>query len=180
MGARGQRSQVKGQGASLSSDEISRLMDMPAVTELLVKVLYKCKTCLGGKEKRERGRRVGHIQNEWRVFRRKIRDVFALLNDVEGENGCEEFSEVKTEVCSLFSPRDKEKQSRAKKKKKIIVKDRECEDRGESWRGKSGGKGRRYVSTYCRWQVAWSLEPACLSEGGCRCVCVCVCVVNSE
>lgn len=32
-----------------------------------------------------------------------------------GEKDCEEFSEVKTEVCSLVSPQDKEKQSRAEK-----------------------------------------------------------------
>lgn len=36
-----------------------------------------------------------------------------------------------------------------------------------------------YVSTYCRWQVAWSLEPASLSERSAQvCIHVCVCVSN--
>lgn len=33
--------------------------------------------------KRDRERRRGYRQNEWRVFKGKIRDVFALLNGVE-------------------------------------------------------------------------------------------------
>lgn len=38
-------------------------------------------------------------------------------------------------------------------------------------------RGERYVSAYCRWQVAWSLEPASLSERSVQ-VCVCVCVTR--
>ena len=64
VGARGQRPQVKGQEASLSTDEISRIMDMPAVTELLFQEPCKCKSFLEGREKRDGGRRAGHIQDE--------------------------------------------------------------------------------------------------------------------
>lgn len=81
VSVRGQSSQVKGQGAA---NEMSRIMDMPAVTRCSAhQITERARATPGKMRQSERKRRGGYRQNEWRVFKGKIRDVFALLNGLE-------------------------------------------------------------------------------------------------
>ena len=55
---------MKGQGASVSTDEICRIMDMPAVTALLCPSDYRTGLSSVTPGKRDRERRGGYRQDE--------------------------------------------------------------------------------------------------------------------
>lgn len=82
MRVRVQSSGAKGQGALVSTDEISRIMELPAVMPVLRPSCHTRSESYAWNNLQP-GSRGGYRQNEWREFKGKIRDVFALLNGVE-------------------------------------------------------------------------------------------------
>ena len=106
--------------------------------------------------------------------------MFALLNGVEKKERGGIFTEVKTAAFYPSWASCEKKRRRGKKAEQSRKWGTEKVKKGGELEGREScgkEKGERYVSTYCRWQVAWSLEPACLSERSAQvCVCVCGCV----
>lgn len=153
VSVRVQSCQVKRQGAS--TDEISRIMEGVRVTPW----------------ERDRGGVDTDRLNEGYLKARL--ETSLLLKCVEKRTRME-FAEVTTEVFSpLWASCKKTKGRKAAVENRGRERKERIRARGES-RVKRGEQ--RYVSPYCRWQVAWSLEPACLSETSAQvCVCVCTC-----